>query len=98
MEPSKVRDRLTAGLFIPAGTDDPLGRLEDALAKAVAAEPAEQKLREAVKDGRLKEGTDAALLDAGVQAGIITGAEADLVRQALDARREAIRVDDFPSL
>ncbi len=98
LEPSKLRDRLTAGLFIPTGTDDPLGRLEDALAKVVAAEPVEQKLREAVKDGRLKEGTDAALLDTGVQAGVITGAEADVVRLALDARREAIRVDDFPSL
>ncbi|KAF0219320.1 MAG: acyl-CoA [Geobacteraceae bacterium] len=98
LEPSQVRDRLTAGLFIPAGPDEPLGRLEDALVKVIAAEPFEQKLRDAVKKGSLRKGTDAELLAAGVQAGIITGEEADIVQQAQEARREAIRVDDFPSL
>jgi hypothetical protein len=38
------------------------------------------------------------MLKAGVAAGVITGDEADTVRQALEARREAIRVDDFPKL
>lgn len=98
LEPSPLRESLTAGLFIPEGPDEPLGRLEDALVKVVAAEPAEQKLREAVKAGRLKSGTEAETLAAGVEAGIITGEEADSVRQALEARREAIRVDDFPRL
>ena len=98
LEPSPARDRLTAGLFIPAGPDEPLGRLEDALLKVVAAEPVEQKLRDAVKAGQLKAGPDEALLAAGVEGGLITGDEADTVRQALDARREVVRVDDFPHL
>ena len=98
LEPSPVRDRLTAGLFIPADPDEPLGRLEDALVKVIAAEPVEQKLRDAVKEGRLRKGTDTALLEAGVEAGIITGVEADTVRQAEEARAAVIRVDDFPQL
>jgi hypothetical protein len=58
----------------------------------------EQKLRLAVKDGRLPRGAEGASLEAGVRAGIITGDEADLVRQATAARREVIQVDDFPQL
>ena len=98
LEPSPLRDRLTAGLFIPADPDDPLGRLEDALDKVIAAEPVEQKLRDAVKEGRLKKGPDAALLAAGVRGGDHHRRRGDTVRQALDARREVIRVDDFPAL
>jgi acyl-CoA dehydrogenase len=90
MEPSALRDRLTAGLFIPSDPQDPLGRLEDALSKAIAAEPVERKLR----DGRLK----AEFPDEGVRAGIINEGEAEIVRQAAVARREVIRVDDFSSL
>lgn len=96
LTPSLVRDRLTAGLFIPAGTDEPLGRLEEAMAKAVVAEAVERRLQEAVKEGRLAKGMDAALLAEGVAAGIITGDEAEFVRLAAEARAEAIRVDDFP--
>jgi acyl-CoA dehydrogenase len=98
LEPSPLRDRLTAGLFIPEDPADPLARLEDALAKVIAAEPVEQKLREAVKAGKLRKGTDGEVVAAGVEAGIITGDEADLLRQALEARSAATRVDDFPSL
>ena len=98
MEPSPLRDRLTAGLFIPTDLSDPLNRLEDALRKVIAAEPVEQKLRDAVKDGRLDRGAEDALLDAGVRAGVITSDEADFIRQATAARREVIRVDDFPHL
>jgi len=96
MEPSALRDRLSAGLFIPNDLSDPLGRLEDALRKVTAAEPVEQKLNDAVKNGRLEERTDHSLLEAGIRAGIITRDEAGLVLQATAARREVIQVDDFP--
>jgi acyl-CoA dehydrogenase len=96
LEPSPLRDRLTNGIFIPAEPGEPLGRLEDALGKVVAAAPVEQKLRDAVKAGRLKPQPDERLAEAGVAAGIITGDEARTLRLALEARRDAIRVDDFP--
>jgi acyl-CoA dehydrogenase len=96
MEPSALRDRLSAGLFIPTDLSDPFGRLEDALRKVTAAEPVEQKLNDAVKNGRLKERADNSLLEEGLRAGIITRDEAGLVLQATAARREVIQVDDFP--
>jgi acyl-CoA dehydrogenase len=95
-EPSALRDRLTAGLFVPADLHDPLGRLEDALLKTTAAERVERKLRDAVKDGRLKVKAETTISDEGVRAGIISDDEADVVRQAAAARREVIRVDEFP--
>ncbi len=98
LEPSPVRDRLTDGLFLPAAPDEPLARLENALARVIAAEPVEQKLRDAVKEGKLKRLPDDQLLSAGVQEGVITPAEEETVRLALAARREATRVDDFPHL
>ena len=97
-EPSALRDRLTAGLFIPTDVSDPLGRLEDALLKATAAEPVERKLRDAVKDGRLKVHDEDAMPDEGVRAKIISEDEAEIVRKAIAARRQVIRVDDFPGL
>jgi acyl-CoA dehydrogenase len=96
--PSKTRDSLTGGLFIPETTDEPLGLLEDALVKAVAAEPPERKLRKAVRDGRLKRGPEVKMLEEALQAGIIDKDEAYTVWLAVEARREAVRVDDFPVL
>jgi acyl-CoA dehydrogenase len=95
MDSSRLRDDLTSGIFIPTSLSDPLGRLEDALKKVTAAEPIEQRLRDAVRNGRLKGIADEALLEAGTDAGIITREEAEVVRHAVVARREAIQVDDF---
>jgi acyl-CoA dehydrogenase len=96
LAPSPTRDRLTAGIFAPTNLGEPLGRLEDALARVIAAEPAEQKLRAAVKAGRLPPLPDEHLVREGVGAGIITSEEAALVAAAVAAMREVIRVDDFP--
>ncbi len=98
LEPSSARDRLTAGLFLPKSLTEPLGCLEDALPKVIAAEPVEKKLRDAVRAGKLTEQPDAQLLEEGARSGVVTGAEAEIVRLALAARAEVIRVDDFPKL
>lgn len=98
MEPAGLRDRITAGLFMPADLSDPLGRLEDALKKVTAAESAEQKLSDAVKTGWLPRQDEDSMLDTGISKGIISGEEAESVRQASAARKEVIRVDDFPKL
>jgi acyl-CoA dehydrogenase len=98
MEPSAVRDRLTSGLFISNDASDPLRRLEDALKKVIAAEPAEQKLREAVRSGRIPELPEEELPNAGVRSGVITAQEAASIFEATAARRDVIRVDDFAQL
>jgi acyl-CoA dehydrogenase len=97
LSPSAVRDRLTHGIYTPAGLDEPLGRLDDALIKVIAAEPLEKKVRDAVKAHLIASGSDEQMLAEGVQAGVITAAEAELVSASLAARREVIRVDDFPA-
>ncbi len=89
---------MTTGLFLPKSLAEPLGRLEDALPKVIAAEPVEKKLRDAMRAGKLKEQPDALLLEEGARAGIVTGAEAEILRMALAARAEVIRVDDFSKL
>ena len=98
LEPSAVRDRLTAGAFVPMDPREPVGRLEDALRKVIAAEPVEKKLWAAVGKGVLAAGPDDGMLADGIKAGILTGPEGETLRRALEARREAIRVDDFPRI
>ncbi len=98
LEPSAARDRLTAGLFLPTSSAEPLGRLEDALDKVIDAEPVEKKLRDAVRTGKLKEQPDARLVEEAVGAGVVTGVEAEIFRAAVAARAEVVRVDDFATL
>ena len=55
-------------------------------------------MRDAVREGKIAGGTELEMLEAGVKAGIISEEEARCVWSASLARKEAIRVDDFPSL
>jgi acyl-CoA dehydrogenase len=96
LAPSAARDRLTDGIYRPLELSEPLGRLDDALAKVIAAEAVEKKVRDAVKGKQLPAGGDEETVKAALQAGIITTLEADIVYSANAARREVIRVDDFP--
>lgn len=97
LSPSAARDRLTAGIYMPTGLGEPLGRLDDALHKVIAAEAVEKKLRDAAKGKRISADSDDQMLQEGVQTGVISAGEADIVAAANAARREVIRVDDFPA-
>jgi acyl-CoA dehydrogenase len=94
MTPGPTRDRLTRGVFISDHDNDAVRTLESALAAVIAAEPVEAKLRQAQQAGRIARGHAAA--DAGLKAGVITQAEADLLQRAAELRRKVIMVDDFP--
>lgn len=96
LQPSAERDRLTAGIFLPADILNPLGRLEDALHQVIAAEPLEKKIHAALKKGVIAGDTGVQLLVAAVTAGLLTTEEAEIVSSARKARREVISVDDFP--
>ena len=95
LAPSATRDRLASGAFLPMDPREPVGRLEDALRKAIAAEPLERKLGVAAGQGQLEPASEAQMVEAGLQAGVLTRPEAEILRAALEARREVIRVDDF---
>jgi acyl-CoA dehydrogenase len=95
LEPGAARDRLTAGMFVPKG-EDATGQLEAAFLAAVACEPIEKKLREAVKNGSLntKHGVDTAA--AARDLGIISAEELQLWQRKEALRKNVIKVDDFP--
>ncbi|MCI0527355.1 MAG: acyl-CoA dehydrogenase, partial [Nitrospira sp.] len=96
MEPSEARDRLTAGIYTPVGKDEPVEIMEIALKKIVEAEAIEKRLHKAIQSRILKPANQESLLQEAVKVGVIDEKEADLVKAAEMARREAIRVDDFP--
>ena len=92
LAPSALRDRLTAGIYTPSDLGEPLGRLDDALHKVIAAEAVEKKLRDAVKGKQIVAGSDEQMLQDGVQAGVITAGEAGIVAAAQAARQEVEHV------
>jgi acyl-CoA dehydrogenase len=96
MKPSATRDRLCSGIFIPPDKNNPLGRIDDALLKVIAAEPIEKRVREALKNRVLAIGVEASVLAEAVAKGVISDHEAGIITIADEARRDVIRVDDFP--
>lgn len=94
-QPGETRDRLTRGLFVPAGAHEPLGRLEDALTRTLAADPILARIRGAMRDRRIAAGDPETCIPAALAAGIIGSDEAAVVQAARVARRQVIEVDDF---
>jgi len=95
LEPSEARDRLTAGIFITQDPSLPTGRVEFALAKVLAAEPVEQRLRTSGVSQPANKPFDA-WVDELVAQGVIPSQEGAALREAREATRAAIGVDDFP--
>jgi acyl-CoA dehydrogenase len=95
LEDRDARRTLTADVFVPPADEPGLGALEAALDKAVRAIPIETKLRDAVRAGKLDRAPGYMLDDLGVQAGVISGEEYDLLNEARDARDEVVAVDAF---
>jgi acyl-CoA dehydrogenase len=93
--PSETRDRLTEGMFLQRTGADPLGLMELAFEKVIAAEPIERKVAEAMGVGITVDNMDA-LLGRALSDGVITEVEAGTVREAMALTAEAIAVDDFP--
>jgi acyl-CoA dehydrogenase len=90
-----ARDALTRDIYRPAAEEPGLGRLEAALAKAIAALAVEAKIREAVRAGRLDRAPGDGLADRALEAGIISADERKRIHDADEARDEAIQVDAF---
>ena len=97
--PSKARDRLTTGVFLPnvdaAREYEPLARLEYALQCIVEAAAAEKKLRAALQAKQVKGNTRKEQIDKALLRNFIDQADADLLYKADAARKEAITVDEF---
>ncbi|MDD5613251.1 MAG: DUF1974 domain-containing protein, partial [Gallionella sp.] len=90
-----VRDRLTAGIYLPTDESDPVGALEAALASTLQCEPLLEKLHLARKAGRLTELEELPRIAQARDAGIITAGQALLLERDYALRRKVIMVDDF---
>src|SRR5690349_1362857 len=95
LEPGTARDRLTAGMYVPKG-DDVTGRLEAAFAAAIACEPIDEKLRKAVKKGKVIAAPGADIGAAARDQGLITPDEYVQWQKKEALRKSVIKVDDFP--
>jgi acyl-CoA dehydrogenase len=80
---------------MPTSLDEPLGRLDDALEKAIKADMVDKKLRHAVAEGLIPKTDIDTQIANGLKENIITEEETDYINQANAARSEVIKVDDF---
>jgi acyl-CoA dehydrogenase len=92
---AEARDRLTADIHLPAADEPGLGRLEAAYRKVVAAAPADRKIKDAARAGRLKHAEGCALFEDAVRQGVISEAERKQLCEAQAARQDVIQVDSF---
>ncbi|RMH68751.1 MAG: acyl-CoA dehydrogenase [Bacteroidetes bacterium] len=93
--PGPQRDRMTEGIFVPDDVNEALGRLEHAFRLAHEADDVLRTIKDAVRTGTLRKDSPERMLEQAVAAGMVTAAEADLVRRAEAARYDAIQVDAF---
>jgi len=93
LTPGEVRDRLTAGIYLPTAEDEPLAQLEQALACTIACEPIEARLRQAVKEGKLN--TNNEQISQALAQGLLTEEESAMLSKMKTLRRRVIMVDDF---
>lgn len=93
--PGPQRDALTAGIYAPSDPREALGRLERAFRLSCEAETVIQKIREAIQSGRLPRERPEQLVAQALELGIVSQEEAELMREAEEARDDAIQVDSF---
>ena len=95
LDGGEARVHLTPEIYIPDVDEPGLGALEGALAKVVAAQPVERKIKDAIRAGTLPKGRVRSRVDEALAAGVITADEVALVREAEAARWDAVQVDAF---
>ncbi len=95
LDDREERLRLTRDIYVPPPDDPGLGRLEAALDKVMAAAPATQAVKTAMRAGKLAREPEDTLLERAVSAGVIDAAALKRIRDAEKARDDAIQVDEF---
>lgn len=95
LTPGEVRDRLTRYIYVSHDARDPTGLLEVALGKVVAAEEAEKNLERAIRAGKVRRFHGIDWIGDANRQGILTEAEARLLREAEELTDRVIAVDHF---
>ncbi|MDF2177570.1 acyl-CoA dehydrogenase FadE [Aliiglaciecola sp. CAU 1673] len=94
--PCDSRDRLGKGQYLSREENNPLGMLEQALDDILAAEPLYDKVCKAAKE-RLPFMQLDRVAAKGLELGVLSEQEAELMRRAEQGRLRTINVDDFDS-
>ena len=95
MTPNEARDRLGNGVFLTPCENNPGGRINSYLAKAILAEPVERKFIKALKNSDIEALDFASQLEEGVSEGWITAEERRQLEELRAITIETISVDDF---
>jgi acyl-CoA dehydrogenase len=96
LEPGAARDRLTAGMYVPKGEADVTGKLEAAFLATIACEPVDEKIRKALKKGKMQPRPGVELGFIAKEESLITAEEYALWSRKEALRKSVIKVDDFP--
>ena len=96
LQPGAARDRLTAGMYVPKNEADITGKLEAAFLATIACEPVDEKLRKAVKKGKITPRPGTELGQIAREHNIITADEYTQWARKEALRKSVIMVDDFP--
>jgi acyl-CoA dehydrogenase len=96
LAPGAARDRLTAGMFYPKSESDATGALEAAFLATIACEAVDEKLRKAVKKGKIVPRPGMDLGSLAREKDLITVEEHVLWNRKETLRKGVIKVDDFP--
>jgi len=95
MAPNEARDRLASGVFLTPCENNPGGRINSYLSKAIMAEPVERKFLKALKSKGIEALDFKAQLDEAVAEGVITQDERSLLEELRTLTLDTISVDDF---
>ena len=95
MAPNEARASLARGVFLTPCPNNPGGRIDSYLAKAIAAEPVERKFLKALKNSSIEALDFTSQLDEGVREGWITAEERAQLEELRELTLDAISVDDF---
>lgn len=95
MAPNEARDRLANGVFLTPCENNPGGRINSYLSKAIMAEPVERKFIKALKTKGIEALDFNAQLDEAVAEGVITQDERTLLEELRTLTMDTITVDDF---
>ncbi len=92
---SSLRDALTQSIYVPSDPHQSLGRLEQAYALALQAQPIFKQLKREVLPKLLKCHSLFDQVEAAMRAGLISAEQTDVAIAALMAREDVIQVDSF---
>ena len=95
MEKGEFRVNLTNEIYLPKDTKDGLGKLENAFQLAHDLQDVIDKIKQAMKDGKLKKGKPERMYKEALEAGIITKSDSESLAKANDVWLDAIQVDSF---